>query len=447
METLTQHRSVEEIFNDILKNEPQLVRAFTPQNGIEQREAFLDEEIDTPRHIYDELESIDFEEKDAALERLGQELANSPDVNPKYIDVYETFIQGYRDKNKLMQLATFLNKDDLSEEARTQVEQQYMELNIKLFGEPKKEIYESFISEIYSAVEDKQLTGRAKIIQDELLVMLPEVTTEGTQRAVPDEETIRSVQEVALLLYGDMLRHIPEDQEKFDPHDIATVFRDTIREEFAKSADGWRVEVKPANSINVVAGEKVIIIPDDRKPVSREQLKGLVVHELGVHMLRAVTGGQTDLLPMQLGLPDYYDAEEGLCKVMQQAVAGKYTDSGVNYYVVAGLMYHGNKSFRETYELLWRRNILKGVSTDQDISQESIDGAQEKAYKIVRRIARGTDTLPLFKDLAYYHGLIKMWEYVARVKDDETLFQFLLLGKGDPTNEDHMRTMYETKSV
>ncbi len=65
--------------------------------------------------------------------------------------------------------------------------------------------------------------------------------------------------------------------------------------------------------------KSLLKIPEGRPPLDAKSLRGLVAHELGVHMLRAIRGSETNLLPMQVGFPGYYDVEEGLGVVMEQA--------------------------------------------------------------------------------------------------------------------------------
>jgi hypothetical protein len=443
-EHLQSPRPIETIFADFLDEEPKPVAAFVPVDADEQREAFLRGEVDNPHHVYDRLVEIDFKKREQKIAALSAELLGHTDISSKHVEVYETFVENYQKKTDFLKAAQRLNTEEMSNEERTEVERRFMELNVELYGEPDKQVYEGLISETRTSVKDKELTGKAEQIRQELLAMLPE--TPAAERYKPSNETVARTQELANSFYENMLRHIPEDKDIFGPEELADVFRDIIREEFGESAEDWRIEVTKAASVNVIAGEKLIKVPENRKPVSKKELQGLVAHEVGVHMLRAVMGEQTDLLPLRTGLPDYYDAEEGLGKVMEQAVKGKYADSGIPYYMIAGLMYNDHKNFRETFEIMWRYNALKTLKTE-DVTDEEIGKAKNTAYKSVMRIARGTDTLPWFKDLAYYNGAEKMWRHMEEASDDYELFQFVLLGKGDAANKQHEHIMYETKTV
>ena len=79
---------------------------------------------------------------------------------------------------------------------------------------------------------------------------------------------------------------------------------------------------------------------------SRKKVENLAVHEIGVHMLRSIAVGETDMLPLISGLSDYYDTEEGLGVVMEQALSGKFAERGVDHYITAGLAHYDEKDFR-----------------------------------------------------------------------------------------------------
>jgi hypothetical protein len=269
---------------------------------------------------------------------------------------------------------------------------------------------------------------------------------EKLERFQPSDDTVEWMHEVTQTLYGGMLAHVP-DKETFSPADVQAVFKSIIDEEFGEAAADWTVDVEPAKSINVKSTEKRIVIPEDRGELSVQQVRQLVVHEMGVHMLRAVTGSETDLEPLANGLADYYDAEEGLGMVMEQALNGKYKEAGVDHYITAGLAYHDNKDFRDIFEVKWRLSALSALKDGADITDAAIKKAKSTAYGGTMRVMRGTDELPWFKDLSYYNGSVDMWRHLESIKGDDTKFMFVLMGKANPANIAHERILYETATT
>jgi len=444
METL-KNESVSNLYDQLIESEPKPVTNFVPDNAAEQRDAFLKGDIENPDHNYAKLKDYHF---DATLEKIGSigdRILQNPDLNPKHTKAYEQFIEGYKNKTRLMALATQFKEAQPGEEKDT-IAKKFMELNIELHGEPDEETYRSLLFEKVSKINKKKFVGEAAKIAEELneLVEIPEGSEQLT-RFSPSAETVSWMHETVQGLYGNMLDKIPEG-DTFTASEVQSIFQDILKSEFGESADDWKIDIESAKSINVKTAEKRIVIPEDAKDMSVGKLRSLVVHELGVHMLRSIIGGDTDLEPLKSGLNDYYDAEEGLGVVMEQALLGEYKERGVPLYLTAGLAYIDNKNFRETFEVKWRMGALEKVKDCEDITTEAIDDARRTAYGSVMRIMRGTDELPWFKDLAYYNGSASIWQHLENIQDDDLKFMFVLMGKADPANIDHERLMYETKT-
>ena len=153
-----------------------------------------------------------------------------------------------------------------------------------------------------------------------------------------------------------------------------------------------------------------------------------------------------------MGLANYSDAEEGLAKAFGQAVNGKYEQPGVQYYIGAGLLLGTSgepKSFRQTFEILWRRQALLDMeASGQDaMTDEIVDKAKNSLYTRTFRLVRGTNSPVVFlKDLAYFRGSHNAWQYLKSAEGDETAFALMMSGKADPTISNHKRILLETKT-
>lgn len=159
-----------------------------------------------------------------------------------------------------------------------------------------------------------------------------------------------------------------------------------------------------------------------------------------MHVLRAVTGEQADLGPLRTGLDEYYDSEEGLGKVMEQALDKKFVEAGVEPYITAGAAYYGQKDFREVFEMKWRLGLLAKIESGQEVTEKMIHDAKETAYGSVMRSFRGTDALPWFKDLTYYNGTAEIWKFIEENRGDDFRLTLLLMGKIN-TSDEHLRTL------
>ena len=405
--------SIEDLYGQLMDLSPKIVTMFTPSNRGEEEERFLSGETRNLRFVYDKLYAADFDEAIEKIRELGDKILNHPDLTLVSKKVYEGFIKKYYEQIELLRYAQDYHGAS-SEEDKQKIAEAYKGLNIEAYGEPDEGTYRSLLSEKLNCVCNKNLTGKADDLRKELFGMVdfdPDVDI--PERFRPSDETVEWMHSVAESLYGGMLSHIPNEQEEFDPYELQKIFTDIIEEEFnglndpkgyAGAAEGWTVSVEKATSVNVKSSEKRIVIPDNGMMRSRKKVENLVVHEIGVHMLRSITGGETDMLPLRSGLRDYYDTEEGLGVVMEQALSGKFAERGVDHYITAGLAHFDNKDFREAFEIKWRLSLLGSVDDGSEVSDGQIVKAKKTAFTQTLRSFRGTNDMPLFKDLSYYIG-------------------------------------------
>ena len=426
---------------------------FTPSNRSEEEKRFLSGEVINPQFVYDKLNSADFDEAIKKIQKIVNKILNHPSLPPSRRGIYEEFIADYSKKTTILNYVQQYNNAKSEEEKKAAAEK-YRHLNIESYGEPDEDIYRSLLGEKLNCVRNKKLTGKADDLRKELFGMVdfdPDVDI--PERFRPSDETVEWMHSVAESLYGGMLSHIPNEQGEFDPYELQKIFTDIIEKEFnndlkgyAGVAEGWTVSVEKATSVNVKSSEKRIVIPDNGMMRSRKKVENLVVHEIGVHMLRSITGGETNMLPLRSGLSDYYDTEEGLGVAMEQALSGKFAERGVDHYITAGLAHFDNKDFREAFEIKWRLSLLGSIDDGGEVSDEQMAKAKKAAFTQTLRSFRGTNDLPLFKDLSYYNGSVEVWKYLESIKGDDLLLSLLLAGKVN-TSADHRRVILESRSV
>ena len=444
METIT-NGNVEATFQHLLELEPKLISSMVPANDQEEKNLFLAGEHRLPEHTYPNL-AID-DEKLEAIRQIGDAILADPRLDPKHEVVYREFVEGYLRKTRLMQHA-YRTKAASTDEERENAKRDFMELNVELYGAPDRETYTSLFQEKLHVIKQKNLSSIAADIHEELLALVPAQYVEQgatSERYRPSSETIEWMQSAVNTLYGSMLEHVP-DKESFNVDEVRDIFDTILRKEFGEAAEGWRIDVEPATSINVKGPEKRVVIPEDRGELPREIVEQLVVHELGVHVMRAITGGQTDIGPLQTGLNEYYDAEEGLGKIMEQALRGNFIEAGVDHYITAGLATFDDKDFRDAYEIKWRLGLLDMLTDEEEVTEAIVANARKVAYTGVMRIYRGTDELPWYKDLAYYNGSVETWKFLEKIKGDDFRLTLLLMGKTNVSDE-HLRVLLESKSV
>lgn len=424
---------------------PEPVNNFVPSDAGAQREAFLAGEIVNPSHDYCLLDVIDFNEKLRALAELQHDLEANNQLQPLQ---KTTLLGGIAYTRHVFEYMRFVHDYNhaSSDEDRVATRRLAQEKGDEVWGGVDTQTYRGLLYEEFENLEANQYTPEGYALAEELKSMVP--MGEKIERFVPSPETVKRLQGALEALYGNLFEQIPTNQDTFNAEDIRAIFDGILRSQFGAAAASWGVELAEINSINVSPTEKLIRIPCERSPISRNQLKGLVAHEIGVHMMRALSGADTDVPALETGLPNYYDSEEGTGKVFQQAIEGKFSDSGIPYYLVAGLLDVDGKDFRGAFEFMWRLNVLKKAKKEAAITEDMIDAQKQAAYKTVMRIARGSDGgVAWTKDLAYYNGSMNAWQYFEDKGVDElTLMGAVLLGKGDPTIANHRRVMLDSRS-
>ena len=195
------NKNTEEIYEELVNLEPTPVAATVPekQNGIEQKNAFLKDEILNPKHVYPALDSYKLSSL-MDINRVGDELIESLD-GPLEREIYKDFIHSYETISQMM-LAMNLVRSASTDEDQAQAYEEFMKFNIEKYGEPDRSTYESILTEKSIGVLGRKTTERASEIQSELVELLPETIqrnvelSETPERYRPSQETVLWMKDV-----------------------------------------------------------------------------------------------------------------------------------------------------------------------------------------------------------------------------------------------------------
>lgn len=420
------------ILNEAIGLTPKVTGYLLPENIAEVRQGIKDGSMTAP--VCPGLSKADFAAPLSKLERLASSVKDKSDR----LSVYFCGAIGENALKYLLLQAMQERLEETDVARRNELAAVINDLNEKIYGSPDEEVYHSLVSDI-KQLELGGANDHGRRLYEELVQQLPSIEAE-VSRFRPSQETIEWMNGVVNGLYGGLLRQVPERDEPFTPQEIAEVFENIIRQEFGEAADDWSVVVRPAGSIEVDRITKTIVIPEDRPPVSYQKLCELVVHEIGVHMLRGVMGYELNSPLAALGFASYRDLEEGTGKVAEQALGKQYQEAGIAYYLIASMMRFDQKNSHEVYEALWRYHALK---KDVKVTDESITKAQDLAARQVARMTQGTGDIPLMMDLAYFNGAYNAWKYFEENRGDDTAVALFFMGRGDPTDPGQRAVMME----
>jgi hypothetical protein len=453
-------KSLEQLAIELAELDPRPVSHFTPDNLDQTMEDFLSGASRNPDDAtYSKLDSLDFESREAQYRSILTEIESHPGIPPSYLHVYEDYVARTIGINSLMLLAVRFRTAQTDEE-RQEAKQAFKKLNSELYGDPEPEVASLMVKEIADDTAEVEDQGVARI-RSEFLNLLPESLLDldrHTASLKPSGEAKDFVANFVDYMHGPLLRHVEKavvrlseekqinkNKLKVGAEDIAAIFQTIIDEEFPES--GWKAVLRKANAINVVASTKEVIVPEDRRPVTPEQLRGLVVHELGVHMLRSIIGEGSDLIPQRFGFAGVGEAEEGLAKISESAIVEDTSRTGYQHYLTATLLNQGY-DFRNAFEVMWRYKVLDAYLDKpvDEINEDYINKQKKTAFKFMFRSVRGTNELPWHVPLNYFNGTHKIWEYIEEHKDSPEMVTLLFLGKIDPTKPNHVRGALDARS-
>jgi len=432
-----------EVFKE---SEPKVISTFTPENANEAKSEFLENDnLSRPNNKYEKLNSGEIENLYQNISNAILAVENDNSFGEIEREMYNTQLETRIKTVKMLEAAyDFRKAESLTDKQKAQEE--FMKNNIEVYGEPDFETFHSLLSDKITKIESLELDEKGEKIRSEFyeLIKKDENLNQDLKRFKPSDEVFHNFGEIIKDLYSKQLELIPEkDDDRYSAEEIFDVFENILKDFENDGFSEFNVEWKDSGAIAVSAKEKKIFIPKNRKPVSKKELEGLVVHEIGTHYMRAQMGELYNNQALRTGLDGYMNTEEGIARAMEMAVKGDYQEAGVQHYLTAGFAYFNNMSFRKAFETNWRMNILDGKN---NFSEENIDKKRQIAYKNTQRIFRGTDELPWFKDLSYFNGGQEIWKYIEENIDSPTLIDdFLLGGKNDLLNLDQQRQIYELK--
>lgn len=433
-----------EIFKE---SEPKVISTFTPKNANEAKLEFLEnDDLSRPNNEYEKLNSDEIKNLYQNISNAILAVENDNSLGEIEREMYNTQLETRIKAVKMLEAAcNFRKAESLADKQKAQEE--FMKNNIEVYGEPDFETFNSLLSDKITKIDALKLDEKGERIRSEFyeLIKNDEILNQNTERFKPSDEVFHKFGEIIKYLYSKQLELIPEkdSNEKYSAKEIFEVFENILKDFEKYGLSKFNVEWKDSGAIAVSAKDKKIFIPENRKPVSKKELEGLVVHEIGTHYMRAQMGEAYDNQALRTGLDGYMNTEEGIARAMEMAVKGDYREAGVQHYLTAGFAYFNNMSFREVFEANWRMGILDGKN---NFSEENIDKKRQIAYRNTQRIFRGTDELPWFKDLSYFNGGQEIWKYIEENIDSPTLIDdFLLGGKNNLFNSDQQRQIYELK--
>lgn len=252
--------------------------------------------------------------------------------------------------------------------------------------------------------------------------------------------------------------YVPNDYDVDSAEKIHRMFSDYLVE---NDINNWVVKIDypgARTSFGVNQSTKVITIPHDsdlslrKKVLTKISLQALLMHEVGVHVVRRENGDASSLALLGVGLDNYLRAEEGIATLAEQLITGTNRYSGeIGYFAIGAAMgIVGNAlHFSELYKVLNAYYILNiadrlletdGFYEPDELRMTATDYAWDRALRTYRGTTGRTPGMVYTRDIIYLEGNRKMWKLL----DSETeIHPEWLTGKYDPDNHKHVSALKE----
>lgn len=422
---------VGEMIDAIDKTNVVVYEKLNASNDKAAKQEFLENDsLVYPNNEYGNLDGEEIRRNLTELDQIEERLKSSW-MSEKEIRFVKMIADDSRRKNEFLAANYVYNHADTPEK-KAEAAEWHREANANLYGVPDEATFNSLLSEQIAKIDKDALSEEQRAVYERLMNNIGPIKESGQERFKPKQETVERFSELVQDFFGGFLQHLPEGQETFSSEEAAAIVNEIIEQEMGEEA-GYKaiVDEKVANAS---ASRGVIKFPAEAE-YSRERLSALVVHELGTHAMRAIPYQGQEYKTFATGLPDNETFDEGVAGCVEQALKGEYDDFGEEHYINIGLATFKHKNFREIYDI---QKDLKALTGEDD----------SKVLLRVQRCFRGTGELPNNKDLAYYNGVSRVWQYVEKHIDDPELFDNLFLsGKVDIENPEQERLSYEMRTA
>jgi hypothetical protein len=390
----------------------------------DQRQKFLAGKIRNPNLDYPNLNKETLLQRKSALEELSININSGESV--EWIKrVYLTRI-----KEKLVEANLLIST---IENAMSD----FVKQTAILYGAFDKKLFDScllgFLNEVNSTKSDKATDLKAILPIDYISKL------EEHPLPIPSLE----VREVIKSQYQELIDFPANRQELYQAEDIKQAFELSLN---YIGADNWSVIIRPGGVISVNHEKRTVFIPQSRKLILKN-LQGLVVHEIGTHVLRGINGERSNLQLLSIGLDGYLAAEEGIATLREASIVGGVDlPKWIARHLAIGLALgvDGKKrDFRDIYDFLFRYYLFQ-----KQQGRETKESPDDEAWLTTVRTFRGTDCstpgICFTKDKVYLEGYTRICETAN--KDPHHMSSWNI-GKYDPTNVEHCKVIAELELI
>ncbi len=249
-------------------------------------------------------------------------------------------------------------------------------------------------------VENTPLGRLFRNVKEQLLIEIKMLENLGTTKFT-DIRLYGTPSKTLINKAHNILQKIPRQPLETKPH-AATYLKTVFEKELIKYGfTGWIINIKPTVSGVAVSPSKRSIVIKNTAMFSANDIKCLMAHEIGAHIIRTMNGYRQHYEIFSTdAVPRYLQTEEGIA-ALHEKKAGCLTNNRLRKYagrVIAASLAQ-KQGFRQVY------NELSKYFTPKE------------AFAMTVRVKRGlADTSQpggFIKDHVYYEGMLLLEDFIA----------------------------------
>ncbi|MET0979932.1 MAG: tyrosine/phenylalanine carboxypeptidase domain-containing protein [Candidatus Saccharimonadales bacterium] len=434
-------------YASVSSNEPYAVDSTPEQSALRQELSalYLQHPTEWPEFNYPKLNVAALWESERIMQMALAELDNVQGDDDEIAIMYEQVAVKLAEVYRHLEVVRGLGRTGLRREVSRERAGQ---MTLEIFGEPNQAVFDDMLhADIVAA---RQPIGHPDVQLSNIRAEFLELIGDKARHYAPESDRVSyeledtAIETLRADFYGLFpgLETIPTSDKKSLTSKESLPWFDATLAAVGLTAKGWTSRPGEGKAASTNSGAKEVVVGENRSDFTDVTVKTVPVHEVVAHGLRAQNASEQELAVRQRPLPGYLAFEEGFGMALEQIISGEKRIGGVAYYLSLGLQLGMDqeiaekRSFKDTYEIMWRRSLLN----KQNMTSDDIIAAKQTALQQTMRTTRGGSLDA--RDISYAEGARKAHQWLNDVATQEPterqrLLKWVLSGKFDPTNQAH----------
>jgi hypothetical protein len=217
---------------------------------------------------------------------------------------------------------------------------------------------------------------------------------------------------------------------------VAKVINESLVHLLGAKKAKWSAAVKDgAPNVHIDYDARAILVPAGRS-YSVDHIQALVVHEIGVHVVRSVKGEKSHERLSSVGMAGYGPTEEALGVLLASSVGNSPSrlHSLAPLAIIDFATAKGSQTFREVYNLTSALLLCINNPTQDHLEYKQPQYDRSAYSRTVRLLRLGTGQVVDRSPTKYWSGMLKLNSYLADKEVNKAELKRLLVGKYDCNN-------------